>query len=102
MNIIKILLCSFIILALNACNKDNTFGFTSGNCNEVYTACMNKCTQANKTRSECINNCDKSRSMCEAVKTKGCMQNCNKNYGKKSQQAEVCKQQCMNNRGVSY
>lgn len=98
----KIIMFIAIVFLLNACDNKSKFGFTSSNCNEVYTNCMNKCTQGNQPKNKCLESCDKSRSMCEAVKTKGCMQDCNKVYGKGSQQAETCKQRCINNRGVRY
>ncbi|RAX51636.1 hypothetical protein CCY99_08720 [Helicobacter sp. 16-1353] len=91
-----------IMLLISGCNNRDKFGFTSSDCGEVYTNCMNKCTQSNKSRAECLNNCDKSRAMCEAVKTKGCMQNCNKNYGKNTSSSEACKKSCIDNKGVSY
>lgn len=90
-----------ILLFFAACDNRSKFGFSSGNCNEVYQTCMNKCIQ-DKPRNECIESCSKSRGMCQAVKTKGCMQDCNKNYGKNSQQAETCKKRCVENGGNSY
>lgn len=78
------------------CDKKATYGFTSGDCNEVYTNCLNKCVQTNKPRTECANSCERSRSMCFAIKVKGCMQDCNKNYGKDSLQSQSCKRQCEN------
>ncbi len=81
-------------------NKKATFGFTSSNCNEVYTNCLNKCIQSNRTRLDCSNSCERSRGMCEAIKVKGCMQNCNKRYGKGTLQAETCKKRCADNRGM--
>lgn len=91
-----------IMLLLSGCNNESKFGFTSSNCGEVYNNCMNKCIQSNKTRAECLGNCDKSRAMCEAVKTKGCMQDCNTNYGKNTPSSDACKRSCVENRGNSY
>lgn len=87
----------FLVMALiifSGCDKKATYGFTSGDCNEVYTNCLNKCLQSNKTRTECVNSCERSRSMCFSIKVKGCMQNCNKDYGKDTIQAQSCKNRC--------
>ena len=81
--------------------KKSPFGFTSSDCNEVYTTCQNKCIQSNRTRADCANSCERSRGMCEAIKVKGCMQNCNKIHGKGTLQAETCKKRCADNRGVN-
>lgn len=87
----------FLVMALiifSGCDKKATYGFTSSDCNEVYTNCLNKCLQSNKTRTECVNSCERSRSMCFSIKVKGCMQNCNKDYGKDTLQAQSCKNRC--------
>ncbi len=96
---IKNILVLFVIIFIIGCDNENKFGFSSSNCNEVYTNCLNKCIQSGKTRAECLGNCDKSRGMCESIKIKGCMQDCNKVYGKGTASSESCKRSCMNNRG---
>lgn len=90
-------------IILGGCDsgKKSPFGFSSNDCNEVYSNCLNKCIQSNKTRVECVGSCERSRGMCEAIKVKGCMQNCNKRYGKGTLQAETCKKRCADNRGVN-
>lgn len=90
----------FIALVFIACNKPK-FGFTSSDCGEVYNNCMRECIKTN-TRSVCINNCDKSRSMCQSIKIKGCMQDCNSKYGKNTSNSEICKKRCMDNKGISF
>lgn len=92
-----IFLALFGVFFLVGCEKKATFGFTSSNCNEVYTICMNKCLQSNKKRTECTESCERSRGMCAAIKVKGCLQDCNKTYGKNTLQAETCKNNCTNN-----
>lgn len=87
------------LLLITACNNRDKFGFSSSNCDEVYTNCMNKCTQGDKTKADCLVSCSKSRNMCYAVKVKGCMQDCNKHYGKDTPGSKRCKQACVNNRG---
>ena len=91
---VKIFLAILMAFFLVACEKKAVFGFTSSDCNEVYTICLNKCTQANKPRAECIPSCERGRGMCFAVKTKGCMQDCNKEHGKNTPSAQACKRQC--------
>lgn len=91
-----------IILCFFGCNDRSKFGFSSGDCNEVHTNCLNKCIQSGKQKAECLAGCDRSRGMCESIKIKGCLQDCNKNYGKDSPSSENCKKQCMDNKGVSY
>ncbi|MGX2983486.1 hypothetical protein [Helicobacter sp. 23-1045] len=93
----KIFLAIFIAVFIVGCEKKATFGFTSSDCNEVYSICLNKCTQSGKSRADCLQSCERSRGMCNAVKTKGCMQNCNKSYGKNTPSAESCKRQCAEN-----
>lgn len=92
----------FGAFVLSGCDsgKKSAFGFTSNDCNEVYSNCLNKCIQQNRTRVECTTSCERSRGMCEAIKVKGCMQNCNKRYGRKTLQAETCKKRCADNRGM--
>lgn len=97
----RIFLVILMAIVFAGCEKKATFGFTSNDCNEVYTNCINKCIQTNKSRAECANSCDRSRGMCEAIKVKGCMQNCNKRYGKNTMQSETCKKRCSENRGVN-
>lgn len=96
--IIFLLAVSFLVIG---CNNRDKFGFSSGNCSEVYNNCLNKCTQT-KSRVECLTSCDRSRGMCEAIKTKGCMQDCNKQYGKNNPSTEACKNICIENKGISY
>lgn len=99
--VMRIFLVILMAIFFAGCEKKATFGFTSNDCNEVYTNCINKCIQTNKSRAECANSCDRSRGMCEAIKVKGCMQNCNKRYGKNTMQSETCKKRCSDNRGVN-
>ena len=99
--VMRIFLVILMAIFFAGCEKKATFGFTSSDCNEVYTNCINKCIQTNKSRAECANSCDRSRGMCEAIKVKGCMQNCNKRYGKNTMQSETCKKRCSDNRGVN-
>lgn len=93
----RIIFIIVFALLITGCNNKEQFGFTSNNCNEVYNNCLNKCLQSGKTRVDCLGSCDKSRGMCRAVKTKGCMQNCNKTYGKNTASSESCKRSCANN-----
>lgn len=88
------------ILFFVGCWDNNKFGFISSNCNEVYSNCMNKCVKKGLKRSDCFNSCDKSRGMCASIKVKGCMQDCNSKYKKGTQNAEICKQRCVDNNGL--
>lgn len=97
MKILRIALLTLPFLLFLGCDKSK-FGFSSSNCGEVYTNCLTKCTQSGKTRAECLNGCERSKGMCQAVKIKGCMQDCNTNYGKNSPSAEACKRSCAENR----
>lgn len=98
---ISILWLFVVMVFINGCNSSSKFGFTSSDCSEVYSTCMNKCTP-NSKRSECINNCSKSKAMCESIKVKGCMQDCNTKYKKGTQNAELCKRRCADNSGISF
>lgn len=88
-------------IALVGCNDKSKMGFTSGDCGEVYTNCLNRCTHSGRTRVDCLTSCERSRGMCESIKVKGCMQNCNKAYGKDSTSSENCRRTCAENRGAS-
>ena len=101
MRIIALILCFLYVIFAVGCEKKAQFGFTSSDCNEVYTNCLNKCIQTNKTRIECSQSCERSRGMCSAIKVKGCMQDCNKRYGKNTMQSETCKKRCSENRGTN-
>ncbi len=90
----RILILVFVAFFAVSCEKKATYGFSSGDCNEVYTNCLNQCTRQGKPRGECVNSCTRSRGMCNSIKSKGCMQNCNKYHGRGSKQAENCKRQC--------
>ena len=85
-----------IVGFLGACSKgeDKTFLYSSSNCDEVKRDCLAKCRKNGKEQSKCLMECEKVRGMCEAVKTKGCLQDCNKTYGKNSASAEQCKKRC--------
>lgn len=99
--VMRIFLVILMAIFFAGCEKKATFGFTSSNCDEVYTNCLNKCIQSNKTRLECSQSCERSRGMCSAIKVKGCMQECNKRYGKNTMQSETCRKRCSDNRGVN-
>ena len=96
--LIILLISLFVAVALIACEKSGSkkqqFGFGSSDCNQVQRNCMNQCAREGKPSSQCINECDKARSMCAAVKVKGCMQDCNQRYGKGTSSAESCKGRC--------
>ncbi|MDY3113490.1 MAG: hypothetical protein SOW25_04085 [Helicobacter sp.] len=81
---------------LGACSSSSDKGFiySSSDCNEVKRDCLNKCRQAGKGQNTCLSECEKARGMCEAVKTKGCLQDCNLRFGKDSPGAEQCKKRC--------
>lgn len=98
-----IFLAVLVMIIFGGCDsgKKSPFGFSSNDCNEVYSNCLNKCIQSNQTRVECITSCERGRGMCEAIKVKGCMQDCNKRYDKGTLQAETCKKRCTDNRGVN-
>ena len=91
---VNIFLLVVIMLFVSGCNNRGKFGFVSGNCNEVYSVCMNKCLPVSK-RNYCINSCNKSKAMCGSNKVKGCMQDCNIKYKKATRNAELCKQRCI-------
>lgn len=56
---------------------------------------MNACIKkGDKTRNRCLNECDKMRGMCKAMKIKGCMQQCNEKHTKGTAQNEACKTRC--------
>lgn len=81
--------------SLNGCSSENkSFLYSSSNCNDAKRDCLNKCRLEGKGQAICLSECEKVRGMCEAVKTKGCLQNCNLQYGKGTQAAEQCKKRC--------
>lgn len=71
-----------------------SFGYKSSNCNDIKQDCLDKCRKDNKSQKSCLTECEKVRGMCEAVKTKGCLQDCNMKFGKGTQEAERCKKRC--------
>lgn len=83
-------------MILSGCSSQSgNFMFTSSDCNQVYKECMSKCIkEGKKTRAQCEADCYKARSICRSIKIKGCMQDCNKRYEPRSQQNEICKQNC--------
>lgn len=84
---------------LSACGggNDQNFLYSSSDCNEVKRECLHKCRLSGKGQNLCLTECEKARGMCEAVKTKGCLQDCNLRYGKDSPATEQCKKRCQNN-----
>lgn len=103
-NFILLLFFGSLVWLLSGCGEDKSkqFGFGSSDCNEVHRNCMNQCTKEGKPMNQCLNDCEKARSMCAAIKVKGCMQNCNQRYGKDSSSAEICKRRCQENDGVAF
>ncbi|MGP1450183.1 MAG: hypothetical protein ACTTJS_03535 [Wolinella sp.] len=98
-----LLIVAIFSLVLVGCeDKSKQFGFGSGDCNEVQRNCINQCSRSGKSSAQCINDCEKARAMCAAIKVKGCMQDCNQRYGKGSQGAEYCKKRCQENGGVAF
>ncbi len=93
--IASILLGCFVVGFLLGCSdsKKKNEGFMSslGDCNVVYTQCINKCKDGPKL---CGDQCEKARGMCNAIHVKGCMQQCNERYGKDSSSSEACKRNC--------
>lgn len=90
-------LFSFICIIgfLGACSSgEQSFFYKSSNCNDVKNDCLIKCRKDGKRQRECLESCEKARGMCEAVKAKGCLQDCNTQYGKNTPAAEQCKKRC--------
>ena len=84
----------FSLLLVGCEGGRQSFGYKSSNCNDVKQSCLDKCRKDNKSQNLCLSECEKVRGMCEAVKTKGCLQDCNMKFGKGSQEAERCKKRC--------
>lgn len=85
----------FIIGFLGACSGGNeSFLYKSSNCNDAKRDCLIECRKNGKGQTKCLEECEKVRGMCEAVKTKGCLQDCNIRHGKNSPAAEQCKKRC--------
>lgn len=91
------LLLGFVIFFSSCSNGNNNFfSVNSSDCNKTKSNCLVKCKQSGKGQNRCIEECEKVRGMCEAIKTKGCLQECNIRYGKNTQAAEQCKRRCQN------
>lgn len=87
-----LLFCFGIVGSVSGCSKDDkSFLYNTSNCNDAKRDCLNKCRNEGKGQAICLNECEKVRGMCESVKTKGCLQNCNLQYGKGTPSAEQCK-----------
>jgi hypothetical protein len=83
-----------VVLFLGGCSSQSgNFAFGSSDCNEVHRDCISKCIKE-KPRRECEPQCYKAKSICQAMKVKGCMQACNERYEKDSRQNEICKRNC--------
>ncbi|CAM2892950.1 hypothetical protein [Helicobacter burdigaliensis] len=93
---IVLLIISIGILSFSGCssNNDNNLVYGSSNCDEAKRICLNKCAKQGKSRRVCLDECEKARGMCEAIKVKGCLQDCNLQYGKGTSAAEQCKLRC--------
>ncbi|TLD85618.1 hypothetical protein [Helicobacter sp. MIT 05-5294] len=90
-----LLFCFGILGIFGGCSKeDKNFLYNTSNCNDAKRDCLNKCRSEGKGQAVCLNDCEKVRGMCEAVKTKGCLQNCNLQHGKGTAAAEQCKKRC--------
>ncbi|TLD83501.1 hypothetical protein LS70_004900 [Helicobacter sp. MIT 11-5569] len=82
---------------LSACGQggdDKAFLYKSSNCDDTKRDCLLKCRKDGKGQARCLDECEKVRGMCEAVKTKGCLQDCNARHGKNTPIAEQCKKRC--------
>lgn len=90
------LLMAVVFVACGNNDDKKQFGFGSSDCNQVQRNCMNQCAREGKPTSQCMNDCEKARAMCAAIKVKGCMQDCNQRYGKGTSSAESCKKRCSN------
>lgn len=88
------LFCIGIFVFYGCSKEEKNFLYNSSNCNDVKRDCLNQCRNEGKSQAICLNECEKVRGMCAAVKTKGCLQNCNSQYGKGTQAAEQCKKRC--------
>ncbi|EEO25612.1 hypothetical protein [Helicobacter winghamensis] len=83
------------VLFFGACSgENNSFLYKSSNCNDAKRDCLIKCRKDGKGQTRCLEECEKVRGMCEAVKTKGCLQDCNTRHGKNTPASEQCKKRC--------
>ncbi|WP_146745201.1 hypothetical protein [Helicobacter monodelphidis] len=95
-----ILLCGGLAFLAGCGSSDSKgFGFRSSNCDVVHSDCMSQCSRdKTKNSRSCLDECEKSRAMCNALKVKGCMQKCNDQYGKKNSSSDACKRNCQQTR----
>jgi len=92
-----ILLIGIMLLFVACSSQTQEFGFGSSDCNEVQSKCMKQCTKNGKSVVQCNDECERAKGMCNAIKVKGCMQECNTKYGKDTPGAESCKKACQDN-----
>ena len=86
---------SLIGIFYSGCSSQSGKFFNeASDCDKTKQSCMKKCREQGKSQNVCTNECEKLRTMCNAIKTKGCMQDCNLKYGKNTPTAENCKKSC--------
>ena len=94
-----IIFLTSIIIFFNACSSENKNGFmmNSSDCEVIKSQCIKKAYSNNdKSRAQIMQECETARAMCEAVKTKGCLQQCNLDFKKGSQEYARCQEKCKN------
>ncbi len=92
-----LVLVLFLALFFGGCSSESgKFGFGTSDCTQYFKNCLEQCNRSGKTKAECSESCEKARGMCRGMKIKGCMQKCNEQYGKGTNEAETCKASCQN------
>ena len=91
----------FIAIFFNACssehNKDFFLNIGGSDCEVVKSQCVRENhNNREKSRAQIMQECETARAMCEAVKTKGCLQQCLVDFEKNSPEHERCKERCRN------
>ncbi|MCH5323007.1 MAG: hypothetical protein J1E31_05485 [Helicobacter sp.] len=92
LNLILILLWGFFSIGCG--DSKSEFMYQSSDCNKVKTDCINQAKIDRKPYNQYMLECEKVRSMCAAVKAKGCLQDCQIKFGKGTPAAEQCKNRC--------
>lgn len=90
---LSIFFCVFLVSCSNERKKDFFLG--SSDCEVAKTQCIKKnYNHSDKTRTQILKECENVRAMCEAVKTKGCLQQCGMNFNKETKEYERCQERC--------
>lgn len=84
----------FVAFACGCGNNKPAGPFKSSDCQENKNYCITECKKKGGKLSDCANTCEKARGMCQAMKIKGCLQDCNIKFGKGTTSANQCQDRC--------